>query len=153
MMTSAGVLPRCGGDVSCARYLTVRLSLAACPAFRAAHGIDGDFVHYLALAGDLDRVLRRTRRIDHDPWARLATLRERRQSRTAWSGRLAGLAARLLPSASRARYSEEFRAELAALVQAGAGRWQQLAFATGLLVAAPRLRVELTAARRRSASS
>lgn len=64
--------------------------------------------------------------------------------------RLAGVAARLLPEGSRARYTEEYQGELAELAAAGAGRRNQFGYALRLLTRAPLLRVELrTPSRRR----
>jgi hypothetical protein len=64
--------------------------------------------------------------------------------------RLVAMAARLLPVPDRARYSEEFQGELAELAKAGAGRWQQLAYAARQLTGAVQLRSALAGARRRS---
>jgi hypothetical protein len=63
--------------------------------------------------------------------------------------RLAGVAARLLPAAARARYREEYQGELAELAVAGAGRRNQFGYALRLLTRAPLLRAELRSASRR----
>ncbi|GAB3657197.1 hypothetical protein GCM10027589_17100 [Actinocorallia lasiicapitis] len=58
--------------------------------------------------------------------------------------KLTGAATGLLPIEHRARYNEEFAAELWDLAAAGAGRRQQLAYATRQLVRALHLRAALT---------
>ncbi|MFD0686025.1 hypothetical protein [Actinomadura fibrosa] len=67
--------------------------------------------------------------------------------------RAAGWAVRMLPSADRPRYAEEFRSELWELAAADAGRWRQVRHAVRLLVRAPLLRRELTRPRARRALS
>ena len=68
------------------------------------------------------------------------------------AGRLAAVAAWLLPAGERARYGEEYRSELHDLAGAGAGRRQQLAYAVRLLVRAMPLRLAVLAPRRGKAS-
>jgi hypothetical protein len=58
---------------------------------------------------------------------------------------------RVLPAAHRARYSEEFAAELHDLALTGASRWQQLAYAGRLIDRAWVLRAELNLSARRDA--
>lgn len=65
--------------------------------------------------------------------------------------KLMAMATRLLPAADRPRYTAEFRAELTDIATAGTRR-AQFAYAVRLVIAAPRLRAELKAPRRRSAS-
>jgi hypothetical protein len=67
------------------------------------------------------------------------------------AGRLVAAAARLLPVRERARYAEEFRAELWEIAQAG-GRRAQLAYAVRQVMAAWRLSAELRVPRRRGAA-
>lgn len=69
------------------------------------------------------------------------------------AARLMHLATRLLPTADRARYGEEYREELWSLAEAGAGRWRQFACASRQLFRAPALRFVLKAPIRRRASS
>jgi len=57
----------------------------------------------------------------------------------------------LLPAANRLRYEAEFRSELAVIAAARGSYREQLVYAARLLLAAPRLRTELKAPRRRSA--
>jgi hypothetical protein len=64
---------------------------------------------------------------------------------------LLSAATRLVPSADRPRYAAEFRAELADIATAGGSRRAQVAYAARLVVAGPRLRIELKAPRRQSA--
>ena len=64
---------------------------------------------------------------------------------------LVAAATRLLPSADRPRYLEEFRAELADLAQARCGRMAQAMYGVRLLTSVLRLRAELQAPRRRGA--
>lgn len=64
---------------------------------------------------------------------------------------LLAAAVRLLPAAERARYAEEYRAELWDLTQAGAGRIRQLRYALRQLLSAPAMRFALQSPRRRSA--
>jgi len=65
---------------------------------------------------------------------------------------LATLACLLLPSADRARYSEEFRSELWMLAQVGVGSLRQLVHALGHLRSALLLGFRLRSPRRRSAA-
>jgi WhiB family transcriptional regulator, redox-sensing transcriptional regulator len=60
-----------------------------------------------------------------------------------WAGRLAGMAAQVLPAEHRARYQEEFAGELYELAEAGAPRRRQLAHALRLVDRAWILRAEL----------
>jgi hypothetical protein len=70
-----------------------------------------------------------------------------------WSAaRLVTAANRLLPAANRARYREEFHAEICDLAEAGAGRWRQIAYATRVLIRAWGLRRELKTPHPRKAS-
>jgi hypothetical protein len=72
-------------------------------------------------------------------------------SRTAFlAGALLATAARLLPAVDRPRYAMEFRAELSDIA-AGGSRRAQITYAIRLVLAAPHLRTELKAPRRRSA--
>jgi hypothetical protein len=59
------------------------------------------------------------------------------------AGRIAHVAARILPPADRARYCDEYRSELYELAAAGAWRWGQLMYAVRLLDRAWVLRAEL----------
>ncbi len=59
------------------------------------------------------------------------------------AGRIAGLAARVLPVAHRKRYCDEYRSELYELTVAGASWWQQVAHAIRLLNLSWELRHEL----------
>jgi hypothetical protein len=68
---------------------------------------------------------------------------------TASAVRLAGAAARLLPAGERARFGEEYRSELWDLAQAGAGRRQQLGYATRQLGRTAPLRLAVLAPRSR----
>ncbi len=68
------------------------------------------------------------------------------------AGRLLAAAARLLPAADRARYGEEYRAELWELAHAGAGRRGQLAYAARQVVSALHLQAELRSPRQRKAA-
>lgn len=65
---------------------------------------------------------------------------------------LAATAPRLLPAADRARYGEEYRAELSEIAHTGAGRRSQLAYAARQLTSVRRLRAELRAPRQRGAA-
>lgn len=62
------------------------------------------------------------------------------------AGRLTGIAVRLLPSADRLRYAEEYQAELSDLSQIS--RWAQWAYAVRLIASAPMLRRELRSSAR-----
>ena len=66
--------------------------------------------------------------------------------------RLVAVAARHLPAAERARYSEEFRSELAEIARAGGGRRAQLAYGARQVMSAVRLRAALRSPRQRSAA-
>jgi hypothetical protein len=68
------------------------------------------------------------------------------------AGRLAGVAARLLPARDRCRFAEEYRSELWELAQGGAPRRRQVAHAVRLLGSSVALRVALGSLRRRSAA-
>ena len=68
------------------------------------------------------------------------------------AGRLLAATARLLPAADRARYGEEYRAELSEIAHTGAGRRSQLAYAARQLTSVWRLRAELRAPRQRGAA-
>jgi hypothetical protein len=64
---------------------------------------------------------------------------------------LLAAAVRLLPASDRTRYTEEYRAELWDLAQAGAGRIRQLLYALCQIRSAHQMGVALRAPRRRSA--
>jgi hypothetical protein len=111
---------------------------------------------------DLDRAL--TRALDRTSdlvdylerlFARISTVRAEERSaevRVAGvAGRLAAVAARVLPVRDRVRYAEEFRSELWEIARAGGGRRPQLAYAARQVMAAPRLRAGLRVPRRRGA--
>ncbi len=59
------------------------------------------------------------------------------------AGRIAGLAARVLPASHRVRYRDEYRSELHDIAAAGASWWQQVAYAIRLLNLSWELRHEL----------
>lgn len=65
---------------------------------------------------------------------------------------LLAAAVRLLPESDRTRYTEEYRAELWDLAQAGAGRIRQLLYALCQVRSAHQMGVALRAPRRRSAA-
>jgi hypothetical protein len=71
---------------------------------------------------------------------------------TAIAVRLLAVAARLLPAGDRSRYGEELWSELSEIARAGDGRHAQVTYAVRQLVSALRLRTELQAPRRRSAT-
>jgi hypothetical protein len=68
------------------------------------------------------------------------------------AGWLLTTAARLLPVADRARYSEEYRSELWEIADAGAGRRQQVRYSVRQLTRVARLRGAVIAPRTRNAS-
>lgn len=69
------------------------------------------------------------------------------------AGRLLAAATRLLPAGDRARYAEEFRAELWEIAHAGASRRRaQLTYAAQQVMSAWRLSAELRVPRRRRAA-
>ncbi len=134
------------------------------------HGLDRDLESLRGRASDLESLLAPARDLDLDLESLLAPARDRdlesllaRVGATASSGgqlpvpmllagRLTAVAARLLPSAERARYGEEFRSELAEIALAGGGRRPQLAYAyRTVLSAAWQLRAALRTPRRRGA--
>jgi hypothetical protein len=81
------------------------------------------------------------------------TLRQRKaRAVTSSATHLLTAAARLLPTAERARYADEYRSELWELSQAGDGRIRQLSYALRQLRSAPSMRLALSSPRRRSAA-
>lgn len=68
------------------------------------------------------------------------------------AGRLLRIAGLLLPAPDRARYLEEFGAELLDLAELGTGRWRQILYAVRLITQAGHLRIELMATIPRRAS-
>ena len=76
--------------------------------------------------------------------------RKARQVAPSAAGLLAA-AARLLPTADRARYAQEYRSELWDLAHTGAGRIRQLRYALRQLRSAPQMGIALRSPRRRSA--
>jgi hypothetical protein len=70
------------------------------------------------------------------------------RSRTPVARRLLAAATRFLPPAEQARYREELRAELDAIMTAGGSRRAQLAYAARQLASSWQLRTELRALRR-----
>ncbi len=65
------------------------------------------------------------------------------------AGRLLAAAVRVLPTADRVRYAEEYRSELWEIARAGQPRHSQLLYAFLQVVSSLRLRAELRASRQR----
>ena len=126
----------------------------------AARDLDRDLAGAVALArardliSIVDRTRRRARELE-DAFAAASGMaspggRSRVPMRLA--GRLTAFAARLLPGPERARYSAEFRSELAEITLAGGGRRVQLAYACRTVLSASwRLRAALRSPRRHGA--
>jgi hypothetical protein len=121
---------------------------------------DLNMAHRLGSGAAVSLALQRTRSrarslVGHLEEARgLGVAREpERQVVVAGSARcLIRFTARMLPVAHRARYEEEYYAELWETAAAGADRWRQFAYGFRQLVRVLPLRRELTAPRRRKAA-
>jgi hypothetical protein len=141
-----------------------------------SHAPDLAFL-YIGIDGrDLDRTLAKINARGHDTYAlgclaqhacdraqllvrqlaevhHLARVEFRRRRAAQVGSTAAGLlsvAARLLPTADRPRYAEEYACELYELARSGGGRWRQLRYALSQVRSAPRMRFALRSPRRRS---
>lgn len=131
-------------DRACARARALACDLADADT-RWARYCGVDLADACSLAGDLVDAVRQIS--EPGPGPRSASGRGGELRRPRLAGRLVAAAAALLPPGDRARYREEFRAELADIAAAG-GQKAQMAYAARQVMSALRLRRALRAPQR-----